>query len=206
MKRDLCKTGVAAFGRKLANEFSNDVTRLALSPGERARVRAGVHLTFQNGNRESYNRSHPGLLPREKEKCSPRFGIADALGCRAVSYTNDQKAGIAMMTNGLSSDVDSHSLSPGERARVRASIHLTFQEGNNVSGHPPAGRTAQLVLTTVLTPALSSRRGRITFRLFEKSRGGIGGRVCRKPEIVIAHLLSPGERARVRAVLQTNFR
>ena len=127
MKRDLCKTGVAAFGRKLANEFSNDVTRLALSLGEGVWGGAGVHLTFQNGNRESYNRPHPGLLPREKEKCSPRFGIADAPDCHAVSSANNQKAGIAMMTNGLSSDVDSHSLSPGERVRVRAGVQTNFR-------------------------------------------------------------------------------
>ena len=44
------------------------------------------------------------------------------------------------------------------------------------------------------TELLSSRRGRITFRLLEKSSGGIGRTVCRKPEIVMAHLLSPGER------------
>ena len=47
--------------------------------------------------------------------------------------------------------------------------------------------------------------GENTFRLFEKSSGGIGRRVCPKPETVLAHLLSPGERTEVRTDVSTNF-
>ena len=68
------------------------------------------------------DRPHPGLLPQEKENRSPRFGGADALGCRASFSTNDEAAVIATVTNKFSSDAPSLTLSSGERAGVRASV------------------------------------------------------------------------------------
>jgi len=55
-------------------------------------------------------RPHPGPLPQERENHSSRFGNADALDCTAVSSASDQKAAM-------------FSLSSGERAGVRASVH-----------------------------------------------------------------------------------
>ena len=54
---------------------------------------------------------------------------------------------------------------------------------------------------TSLTPALSPRRGRTVRRVFENTRDWIDRIVIRKPETVMAHLLSPGERIEVRAVI-----
>ena len=54
---------------------------------------------------------------------------------------------------------------------------------------------------TSLTPALSPRRGRNIRRVFGNIHDWIGRMVCRKPEIVMACLLSPGERIEVRAVV-----
>ena len=65
------------------------------------------------------DRPHPGLLPQEKENRSPRFGDADAPGCRAVLPANNRKAAVAMVTNKFSIGAVSPTLSPGERAGVR---------------------------------------------------------------------------------------
>ena len=130
----------------VTNEFSNNAASLPLSPGERAGVRASVKLTsaipahirryHQPRVRLMNDRPHPGQAQtltrpaatlshpmgegKEKEKRSPRLGGTDALGCRAFFSTNDKAAAIAMVTNEFSSDATSLTLSPGERAGVRA--------------------------------------------------------------------------------------
>jgi hypothetical protein len=67
------------------------------------------------------DRPHPGLLPQEKENRSPRFGDADAPGCRTAFPTNDVAAAMTRRTSKLLRDADSPTLSSGERAGVRAS-------------------------------------------------------------------------------------
>ena len=57
----------------------------------------------------------------------------------------------------------------------------------------------KFALTTVLTPALSSRRGRIVRRLLEMSCDWIGRMVIRKIEIARGLFLLLGEKVRMRA-------
>jgi hypothetical protein len=47
-----------------------------------------------------------------------------------------------------------------------------------------------MVLTTVLTPALSSRRGRNIRRVFELLCDGIGRMIFHPPETALRHVLS----------------
>jgi hypothetical protein len=54
-------------------------------------------------------------------------------------------------------------------------------------------------VTTSLTPAPSPRRGRTIHRVCGNIGDGIDRAVVRKTEIVIAKILSPGERTQVRA-------
>jgi hypothetical protein len=49
-----------------------------------------------------------------------------------------------------------------------------------------------MVLTIVLTPALSSRRGRNICGVFGISGNGIGRMIFRQPEISLRHVLSLG--------------
>ena len=72
-------------------------------------------------------RPHPGPLPQEREKLSPRVGGADALGFRPAYLTNDRKPALAVATSELHERADGCSLSPGERVRVRASVITNFK-------------------------------------------------------------------------------
>src|ERR1035441_8396502 len=56
-----------------------------------------------------------------------------------------------------------------------------------------------LIWTSSLIPAFSSRRRRIVRRPLENPRAGIGRTVNQITEAVIAKILSPGERTQVRA-------
>jgi hypothetical protein len=49
-----------------------------------------------------------------------------------------------------------------------------------------------MVLTTVLTPALSSRRGRNVRRVLGMTSDGIGRMIFRQPEISLWYVLSLG--------------
>ncbi len=60
-------------------------------------------------------------------------------------------------------------------------------------------------LTTALTPALSPRRGRILHRLTRKSEAGFARRTSENLNANNCHPLSPGERAGVRASVNTNL-
>ncbi len=117
-----CRAAVSANDQTAAmtletSELYETCDRRPLSLGERARVRAS-----QNTNQFLMNtRPHPGLLPQEKENRSPRFGDADAPGYRAAFSANGPKAAMTRKTSEFSRDVHCCSLSPGERARVRAS-------------------------------------------------------------------------------------
>ena len=74
-------------------------------------------------------RPHPGppcpataAIPQEREKNLPRFGAAEAPDRHAVPSANNPKAATAREAFEMTMDVPRHSLSPGERARVRASV------------------------------------------------------------------------------------
>jgi hypothetical protein len=88
------------------------------------------------------NRPHPGPLPQERENRSPLLGETDTVGCRAFAGVNWLKAATARETLKLSERADSCSLSPGERVRVRASVHHTF---------PRSLRLAKSLMQNLLT-------------------------------------------------------
>jgi hypothetical protein len=69
-------------------------------------------------------RPHSGPLPQERGNRSQRFGEAGATACRTAFSTNDEGAAMAPKANELSSTGRKLSLSPGERAGVRASLPL----------------------------------------------------------------------------------
>ena len=75
--------------------------------------------------RVNNDRPHPGPLPQEREKHSPRLGHADAPGCRVIFSAKDEQAAITIATDELSNAVAPLSLSPGERAGVRAGVPPT---------------------------------------------------------------------------------
>ena len=67
-------------------------------------------------------RPHPGLLPQEKENHRLSIGDADAPGYRAVFLAKEKVTAMSQRTSKLSRVAQSFSLSPGERARARASV------------------------------------------------------------------------------------
>ncbi len=72
-------------------------------------------------------RPHPGPLPQERENYLPHFDDAHALGGRVPFAANDLAAACAIATNKFHIDAVWFTLSPGERAGVRASVNLTFR-------------------------------------------------------------------------------
>jgi hypothetical protein len=77
-------------------------------------------------NSEMNVRPHPGPLPQEREKRPPRVGATDALGRRSIFRERLNQAAIATVTPKLSCDAPTLSLSPGEKAGVRASVNTNF--------------------------------------------------------------------------------
>ncbi|TAK93389.1 MAG: tetratricopeptide repeat protein [Verrucomicrobia bacterium] len=73
-------------------------------------------------------RPHPGPLPQEREKTSQVFSAVIARGSTTPFRKNEQAATTANRATEFSSNTDSPSLSPGERAGVRAGVNslLTF--------------------------------------------------------------------------------
>ena len=140
------------------DEFSRNAQSCSLSPGERARVRASVNLTFPN--KKSFTaRPHPtrktklvlttvltpALSSEEREKRSPRFGEAEASDGRAVLFANDEKAARTRETSECYGPRKSCSLSPGERVRVRASVNLTFLNNKSVTARAHPGRSSTII-------------------------------------------------------------
>ena len=67
-------------------------------------------------------RPHPGPLPQERGNNSPFSIEADASGCRTYAEANDTEAALATVDDNFSSTAAALTLSPGERAGVRASL------------------------------------------------------------------------------------
>jgi len=67
-------------------------------------------------------RLHPDPLPQKRENYSPRLGEMNALGIRTRSESDGQEAGPVTRDSESSRMVATPSLSPGERAGVRASV------------------------------------------------------------------------------------
>ena len=71
-------------------------------------------------------RPHPGPLPQERENRSAVFCEANAPGGRSVLETNELVAAIANRADEFSNPAALLSLSPGERAGVRAGANTNF--------------------------------------------------------------------------------
>jgi filamentous hemagglutinin family protein len=71
-------------------------------------------------------RPHSGPLPQERETRSPRVEVASIVDTRHASGAEDQSAANASSPPEISIAGASRSLSPGERAGVRASHHSLF--------------------------------------------------------------------------------
>ncbi len=67
-------------------------------------------------------RPHPGPLPQEREKRTPRHSTWNVVDLRAAVGTERRLAANATESNARFGDVTSLSLSPGERAGVRAGV------------------------------------------------------------------------------------
>jgi len=65
-------------------------------------------------------RPHPGPLPQEREKRAPLLGVMSGLGISLPPFTNGLQSVLTPRANKVSRDMDSFSLSPGERAGERA--------------------------------------------------------------------------------------
>ena len=72
------------------------------------------------------NRPHPGPLPQERGNHSPVVNNTGNAGCREISRTNYELAAAAIGTADFSQGARGHSLSPGERAGVRAVVTTNF--------------------------------------------------------------------------------
>ena len=68
-------------------------------------------------------RPHPGPLPQEREKIIPSASASNRLGDQILVAVNHLVRVVATRACELSSGVTSLSLSPGERAGVRASVN-----------------------------------------------------------------------------------
>ena len=69
----------------------------------------------------------PGPLPQERLNHLPRSGDSEFIGCRLRSKMNVSAAATATTANEFSRGADTFSLSPGERAGVRASIAVPVE-------------------------------------------------------------------------------
>ena len=72
-------------------------------------------------------RPHPGPLPQERGNRSPRFVGAGAPGFRVAVSANEPQAETARAASEYHQSADACSLSPGERARVRAGVPTDFK-------------------------------------------------------------------------------
>ena len=90
---------------------------------------------------EQHNRPHPGPLPQERENCVPRVDWANDFSNRTRAETNGRKAATATLTDKFSRNATMSSLSPGERAGVRAVVisllTLALSTFANTTNLPP---------------------------------------------------------------------
>ena len=73
-----------------------------------------------------HDRPHPGPLPQERESNIPRLSWANAFGRHICPEASGRKAATATLMDKFSSSVIIFSLSPGERAGVRAVVIFLF--------------------------------------------------------------------------------
>src|SRR5205823_3123342 len=71
-------------------------------------------------------RPHPGPLPQERVNCSPLSGDKNGIGARTHFRASLSEAAIAAAPENFPGAAAVLSLSPGERAGVRASVPLIF--------------------------------------------------------------------------------
>jgi hypothetical protein len=71
-------------------------------------------------------RPHPGLLPQEKENHLPHFGEVQLSGLAMRFSGASQAAATEIAIQKFTTSANALSLSPGQRAGVRASVGLSF--------------------------------------------------------------------------------
>ena len=109
--------------------------RSPLSPGESVRVsnqlNSGKVINFDVRTHHGLAKKlvsttalSPALSPGEREKRLPRLGKLGASDCRIILASNKKTAVIETTTRKFFHVVNIYPLSPGERARVRASVKL----------------------------------------------------------------------------------
>ena len=74
---------------------------------------------------KEYARPHPSPLPQERENHPPVIAETMVTGNRALLEANIIKLATAIATVNQPEDTTSFTLSPGERAGVRADVHRT---------------------------------------------------------------------------------
>src|SRR5476651_1663563 len=89
-------------------------------------LEASVYPRLNCGIKCKGVRPHPGPLPQEKENCSSVFRIPGRFSARAVHVPNHREAGKSQANFKCPAACFGGSLSPGERAGVRAVVHTTF--------------------------------------------------------------------------------
>ncbi len=94
---------------------------------ERELVAELQHATAHWANSELSVHPHPGPLPQERENSPPPLGEADTPSASVRSLSNVVSAVSAQRASESSTSTDSPSLSPGERAGVRASVFSPTQ-------------------------------------------------------------------------------
>ena len=96
----------------------------SFSPREKVRLRASVKHKLDGFN----DRPHPGPLPRERENRSPRFEPCPYARGSCVSRPMTQNGSRRRRSLKISCDAPRHTLSPGKRAGVRASVNSNSTE------------------------------------------------------------------------------
>jgi hypothetical protein len=94
---------------------------------------------------------------------------------------------------------------PLKRFAYHAAVNTRLKPGANERPRRGMEVPRDLCGTTALTPALSPRRERIVRRWSESREAGIARSALGKDRVADRCSLSPGERARVRASVETNL-
>ncbi len=184
--RRLLENSCAGICRTIIRKIK-DAPSDSFSPGEKARMRASVKTNFLSS---SPIVRHPKLLLSSSAgpaRRSLQTATPFSPGARMVPMPSRGSARSAWTGRGTLQS------SPA----VRAGAGLRVE---------PTRAPLKIGFTFSLIPAFSPRRRRNARRLLENSCAGIGRTIIRKIQDARSDSFSPGEKARMRASVKTNFR